>query len=121
MITNPEHPGPGETPRRAQPEQTGSDQLQAAFDAFSSLPGVSPNNEERREQFVDAWAGSWTDPVQLTRDLTGIASVEDAINNLSIDAPTTRFIHIDYQALDHLVAERWDIVHARGMFHAFEK
>lgn len=125
-MTNPErpnseHPAPGEMPRRAQPEQTSDHRLQAAFDAFSTLPGVSPDHDERLEQFVDAWAGSWTDQAQMTRGLTGIGAVEDAIDQLRLDAPTGGFVRIDYQALDQIIAQRWDIIERDGTFHAFEK
>lgn len=133
MSTNPEHPNPqhpgaepGGPHRRAQPErpsgaQLDDDRLDEAFGVFGALPGVSTDPDERLEQFVDAWAGSWTDPAQMTRDLSGIGAVEDALDQLRLDAPTGDFIRIDYQALDQLVTERWTITERNGTFHVFEK
>lgn len=130
-MTNPEHPNPDHpdfkpgTPRRAQPEQgnepTPDDQRRTALAAFSTLVGVSTNPDERAEQFFDAYVGSWSDRAQMIRDITGIGTVEDAINQMGLDLPTGRFIHIDYQALEELIAERFDIVEQDGIFHIFEK
>lgn len=116
-MTNPEHP----TSLEQHQEPTPDEQRQAALDIFSGLEGVSTDPDERYEQFVNSYAGSWTDQVQMTRDLSGIGAVEDAIDQLRVDAPTGDFIHIDYQALGQLIAERWTIIEWGGTFHAFEK
>lgn len=108
------------TPRRA--DTTARSDENAAYEAFLTLEGISPDDPRNTEHFTGSYVGSWETLEHFAAAIVASLGWAQALAEFTeVNAIPTQALRWDQQVLQAHLRETYDIVESSGYCHVFER